>query len=570
MRPGLCFILWIAVFAVRWTGGPAIAVLAADPPTEPKLVPSGPKVRPVALPDGSFRSFFVDRRGGRVVSVTSTDGGATWSEPRFELRLPNDRMGGGLALLDSEGETHLILTHVRGEGRPAVSRFIDLWHCRTTEEGRTWTEPKLIWEGYCGAVMDVKQLRSGRVVVPFAAWKKPGEEVAPSTGSNYTTCLYSDDGGDTWALSPAKLTAPCYEGYNGNNYGAIEPTIVELKDGRVWMLLRTQTGFLYESFSEDGVCWSEARPSPFRSSTSPAALERLPDGRIVVFWNNCEIPLRHEGAGVYGGRDALHVAISSDEGKTWKGFREVYRDPYRNETPPRRGDRGTAYPGAAAGKDDRIILVAGQGNRRTTILIDPGWITGRRQYEDFSEGLDRWHVWKEFGPATGFWRDRTQGPRLIEPAGRGGPRALHIRRPDENDADCASWNFPGGATGTLSLRLVLREGFRGASVSLGDRFFNPGDDRGETEAVFHLPVRTDGTWAGAGRLPMDRSVNLTFRWNLSERQCDVLLDGESAAVLPIRNEAPHGISYLRLRSTAQNVDHAGFLVELVEVETSDP
>jgi len=29
---------------------------------------------------------------------------------------------------------------------------------------------------------------------------------------------------------------------------AVEPTILQLKDGRVWMLIRTQTGWLYESF----------------------------------------------------------------------------------------------------------------------------------------------------------------------------------------------------------------------------------------------------------------------------------------------------------------------------------
>ena len=134
---------------------------------------------------------------------------------------------------------------------------------------------------------------------------------------------YSDDGGKSWARSPAKLTAPCHDGYNGSNYGACEPTLLELKDGRVWMFMRTQDGFLYESFSPDGVNWSPAKPSRFHSSNSPAFPVRLPDGRIVVFWNNAENCPRVGKDGVYSGRDALHAAISSDEGKTWSGFREV-------------------------------------------------------------------------------------------------------------------------------------------------------------------------------------------------------------------------------------------------------
>ena len=118
-----------------------------------------------------------------------------------------------------------------------------------------------------------------RIVVPFAYWVG-GRPSAPPTGSNITTTVYSDDDGRTWRQSPAKLTAPCYEGYNGSNYGACEPTILELADGRVWMLIRTQTGRLYESFSPDGAEWSQPEPSRFCSSNSPGWLLRLPDRRI--------------------------------------------------------------------------------------------------------------------------------------------------------------------------------------------------------------------------------------------------------------------------------------------------
>ncbi len=415
--------------------GVLLAAPAVARCSEPELVSAGPATRPVALPDGTFRAFRA--AGGQIVSVSSADGGRTWSPPRLELELPAKGMGGGLGLLDADGEMHLILTHARGAGNPAETRFIDLWHCRTTNQQSAWTAPRRIWEGYCGAVMDIKQLRSGRIVVPFAAWKRPGEEVVPNTGSNYTTVVYSDDQGETWQLSPVQLTAPCEKGYNGNNYGAIEPTVLELNEGRVWMLMRTQTGFLYESFSEDGANWTTAQPSRFHASSSPAALDRLPDGRIIVFWNDCEMPPRHEGAGVYGGRDALHAAVSADEGKTWHGFREVYRDPHRNETPPRHGDRGTAYPTVAIGTAGEVVLVTGQGNRRTTILVDPDWLTELEQADDFSRGPGEWHVWKPFGPATGFWRDRCVGPRLVDHPTKPHAPVLLIRRPDTRDADCA-------------------------------------------------------------------------------------------------------------------------------------
>ena len=536
------------------------------------IVPAGadsrrPHNAPVALPDGTLRAFqAVD---GEIVSLSSADAGRTWSPPRSEFTLAADRMAGALPLLAADGEIHLILTHAHGTGKPAQTLFIDLWHCRTTGQRSAWTVPRRIWEGYCGAVLDVKQLASGRILVPFAAWKTPGEPVAPHTGSNYTTAVHSDDGGKTWQLSPAKVTAPCNDGYNGNNYGAIEPTVLELSDRRAWMLMRTQTGFLYESFSGDGDCWTAARPSRFHSSSSPAALARLPDERLVLFWNNCEMPPRYQGMGVYGGRDALHAAVSDDDGHSWQGFREVYRDPFRNDSPPRHGDRGTAYPAAAVDKSGHVVLVTGQGNRRTMILVDPDWLTEQEQADDFSAGLDHWHVWKHFGPASGFWRDRCTGPRLIAHPTKPTASALHLRRPAERDADCASWNFAGREQGRLDVRLLPQREFAGIDICLNDRFFNPSDQRGETEAVFRLTVPADGQLPADVALKADTWSTLSFRWDLASRTCQVAVNGRHGFVLPQQTAAFGGVSYLRLRSRAEAIDEAGCLIESVHVTSRE-
>lgn len=537
--------------------------LAEESAAPPLLIEDVPKARPVQLPDGSLQAF--SSESGELLSFSSTDGGRKWSPPKTEWQHPQPDMGGGLPLLDADGEIHVILTHARGSGRPADTRFIDLWHCRTFDGRQRWGSPQRIWEGYCGAVMDVQQLQSGRIVVPFAAWKKPGETVAPSTGSNYTTVVTSDDGGTTWQLSPAKLTSPCDPGYNGNNYGAIEPTILELRDGRVWMLMRTQTGFLYESFSDDGVNWQPAKPSPFHSSTSPAALVRLPDRRIVVLWNNCEQPPKHEGAGVYGGRDALHAAISADEGKTWQGFREVYRDPYRNNTPPKRGDRGTAYPVATATDDGKVVVATGQGDRRTVLLLDPEWLLETRQEEHFEDDLSRWHIWLPFGPARGYWRDRTTGPALVDHPAQAG-KVLHIRHQENLDADCATWNFPAGAKGRATLKVMPLAGSGGFSIALNNRFYNPVDPRGETEAPILLSFSTDGAGQEKIELTADKWHTLEIDWNFQQdakSECRVRIDGQIVHTLPLKTTPFGGVSYLRVRSAADQTDTDGVLVESV-------
>jgi hypothetical protein len=283
------------------------------------------------------------------------------------------------------------------------------------------------------------------------------------------------------------------------------------------------------------------------------------------------MPPRIDGAGVYGGRDALHAAISDDDGRTWRGFREIYRDLYRNETPPKRGDRGTAYPYGAFDADGNILVVSGQGGgRRNFVRVDPEWLTATRAEESFTGGLDAWHVWKPFGPAQGYWRDRTVGPVLVDHPTRPRAKALHIRRPDENDPDGAVWNFPLGWKGELSLRLRLNEGFAGGSIALADRLFEPTDDNGEELAIFRISIGSDGRIDGGPALSLGTWHWLGLKWDLDGGRCEVSADGHAIATLSPAHPTANGLSYLRLRSAADAVDAAGFLVDSVRVDIDDP
>lgn len=522
----------------------------------------------VVLPDGTWETYAIDSKAGTnwLLRTRSTDDGHTWSEPNSLRQLPIH--GGVVALLDRRGEVQLFVQVLRTQDsgrRIAIDRFIDIWQLRSSGKRNEWSEPQRIFEGYVGSAQGAVQLRNGRIVLPFASWIA-GRREGPPTGANVTTAVYSDDEGKTWKQSPAKLTAPVPSDYNGSNYGAIEPTILELKDGRVWMLMRTQTGFLYESFSNDGANWSEARPSRFRASTGPAFLLRLPDDRIALFWNHCELSVRVNSEGVYGGRDVLHAAISEDEGRNWRGFREVYRDPMRNDTPPRTGDRGTAYPFAVNANDGRIALISGQGGgRRGLVLLDPEWLLEKRVSDDFSHGLDGWSVFKGFGPASGWWRDRVPGAQLVKHSTKTGARVLHLRKPDDKAADGAVWNFPSGNKGTLTLRLKLNENFAGADIALLDRFFDPTDDRVPSQAIFHLPINAQENIGQNKRLPFNQWHTLELDWNVDAKQCRVRIDDELDTTLALTQPTLNGVSYLHLRSSASSVDPAGFQVESVSV-----
>lgn len=528
----------------------------------------------VRLPDGSFMLF---KTGGKkLISLVSKDG-RQWAEAKRQIS-NNEGLDAGLVILDKDGELQNIYSVLRkvpqkpgGLRGPGATIMIDLYHVKTTHGRTRWGKSQKIFDGYCGAILDFKQLRNGRLIAPFAYWVA-GRSPLP-TGMNISTVVYSDNGGKDWKQSEAKLTAPTYEGYPGSFYGAIEPAIIELeKQGYLYMLLRTEAGFLYESYSNDnGTRWTEAKPSRFHTFNGPPLLKDLPGNRIFLVWNNSDNAPKYKGNGVYGGRDAIQAAISDDFGKTWKGFREIHRDPLRNETPPKRGDRGTAYANSAIGVDGKIMLITGMGkNRRHIVLVDPEWLTARHHESDFSKGLDEWSVFKFFGPAANWWRDRTVGPVLVDDPSRPGIKLLHIRRPDDKDPDGAVWNFPNGRSGLLTVRIMLNKGFKGGNIALTDRHFNPSDTHGERLAMFSLPISPSGQLGSDGPIiSIGQWHTLQLAWDINLKTCRVISDGLPAVTLSLRHGTLDGVSYLRLRSMASSVDQAGYYVESVKVDISD-
>ncbi len=515
-----------------------------------------------SLPDGTLLAVFLRTVGGdqEMRARWSHDNGLSWSEEQTLSILPSGfgQWGGLEVFVDRRGEIHLFTLNDAGTaGRPMRERRLDIWHVKT-ERGRSrWQPWKRIWQGYTGALNSVIQLRSGRLLLPFSyytgrSWNQRGDGFFAFMymGVFDATVLYSDDEGETWRLSPSVLRVPAQD-ITSTESGAVEPVVLELRDGRIWMLIRTQRGRLYESFSEDGgLHWSSPRPSRFLSSDSPAGLARLPDGRILLLWNNC---LRFPYA--YGGRHVLHAAISEDEGRTWRGYREVARDPLLEQPPPPRGNFGTAYPYPVPTRDGRVIFTTGQGvaARLLCILLDPTWLYETVTREDFSKGLAQW---SSFG---------TKGVDLVPHPEKPGAQVLRIRKPDPEWPAAAVWNFPIGKKGRLSLRLALQSGFKGLRIGLTDHFSVPYDIEDHLHNAFALEITQGGRFAESGWLDFGRWYELRLEWDVFRREARVFLDGREVVGLPLLRQT-EGICYLRLSSTAETPDEAGVLIESVEAD----
>ena len=388
---------------------------------------------------------------------------------------------------------------------------------------------------------------------------------------------YSDDDGRSWKHS-AKVNAPRHEkgGFHQGtrwNHGAVEPTLVELNDGRIWMIMRTAQDRHYQSFSEDGgETWSEAVPSPFYGTITMPTLHRMNDGRMLFFWcNTTPLPELPTATGVWDdvftNRDAVHVAISEDDGHTWKGMREFLLNGERNEAvfgDTRPGeDKSVHQVQAVEVAPGKMLVSVGQHRKcRRLVLFDVDWLYEKRRTDDFSNGLADWSAFQYYKGIVGHCcYNRRQAPVLVEHPDRKGDKALCIGyTPNEElvgDRAGAVWNFPAARNGLVSLRVKFPEGAQKAHLILNDRWMNPCDTVALYEGIYTLELDRRRL-----KIKDDRWHTVSVGWQHNQK-ASVAVDGRRCGTLPLKNRTEHGLSYIHLLS-GDVAGETGIYVDRVE------
>jgi len=255
-----------------------------------------------------------DHASAYLAGRFSSDQGKTWTE-EDQLILENEGdmniMSVSLLRL-SDGS--IALFYLR---KNSTSDCIPMMRI-STDEAKTWSEPQPVITdipGYYVLNNDrVVQLESGRLLAPVALHKTPDSDWR--NGADIYV-YHSDDLGKSWQCS---RQVPNPEGVMLQ-----EPGMVELTDNRLMMLMRTDAGVQYQSYSEDrGNSWSAAAPTRITSPLSPASVEKIPgtDDLLLVWNNNLS-----EDAQTAQLRTPLNIAISRDGGKSWEHEQVLENDP---------------------------------------------------------------------------------------------------------------------------------------------------------------------------------------------------------------------------------------------------
>ncbi|MCP5521151.1 MAG: exo-alpha-sialidase [Verrucomicrobiales bacterium] len=200
------------------------------------------------------------------------------------------------------------------------------------------------WMTRCHAVV----LPSGRILLPLYS-------------DGFVACLMaiSDDQGRSWRAS-SPIIGPALN----------QPSVVRRKDGTLLAYLREESfddgqdeqlthRILVSESRDDGESWSLAEPTDLPNPNSSVEALVLRDGRWVLVYNDSETD-----------RHTLALAMSKDEGRSWKWRRHLESTP----------GGGFHYPSIIQTRDGRIQVTythqpgANTGRSIKHVTLEPDWI----------------------------------------------------------------------------------------------------------------------------------------------------------------------------------------------------
>lgn len=270
------------------------------------------------MPDGSllyatteFSGSGSDHAEANIISRRSHDGGRTWGKSEIL-----QKKQGGKNVMSA---TLRYLSAPLRDDTPIALFYLDKQSLSdlkvkqrvSTDGGKSFGASSVVTADPGYNIMNndrILRLSNGRLIAPIS--------MSPDVkNQNHFTihCMISDDEGKSWKRNKSEIDYP--------KRGAMEPEVIEFKDGQLGMIFRNQLGHIAITHSQDkGETWSKPESWNVPAPESPATLRRIPStGDLLLVWNDNVTP----GADHGGIRSPLTVAISTDDGKTWQHKKNI-------------------------------------------------------------------------------------------------------------------------------------------------------------------------------------------------------------------------------------------------------
>jgi len=215
----------------------------------------------------------------------------------------------------------------------------------STDNGETWQGRRRLPDGYLGPIRSKPVLLPGRWLLCGSSTEHDGWRV------HFELVRHP---GKDWQ----RIEVPA----GSHKFNAIQPTILQHKDGRLQALCRTRESVIAQTWSADqGRTWSPLEPTELPNPNAGIEAVTLADGRFLLVYN-------HLGSGPsgWGRRGMLNLAISSD-GLKWQAALVLERE----------AGAEFSYPAAIQTPDGLVhITYTWKRQRIKHVVVDPSRLKG--------------------------------------------------------------------------------------------------------------------------------------------------------------------------------------------------
>ena len=150
----------------------------------------------------------------------------------------------------------------------------------------------------------------------------PISDEAHGHGVDLSFFLATKDNGATWTQS-------------GIMRGGEQPTFIERSDGTLLVYLRVRPNIKSAESHDGGKTWTEPTPTQWKNPDAGISMRKLNNGHVLLVFNNQD-----------NSRSPLHIALSTDEARTWS-------KPLQLESNP--GEY--SYPSVMQSSDGKIHII---------------------------------------------------------------------------------------------------------------------------------------------------------------------------------------------------------------------
>jgi predicted neuraminidase len=216
-----------------------------------------------------------------------------WDKPQSLLRNLKEPVGNAVIFTTPDGKVWIIWARMESSqpmrahtGWDQTSLFFRV----SDDHGYTWSKDEkfpMDTTGWLPRNLAVR-LKDGTTVVPLSDERN---------NNDVSFVVLTKDNGQSWVRSNSMP--------NAETQGE-QPAVAQRRDGSLLAFLRTRPRLLQTESVDGGMTWSPAKPTDFKNPDAAISLSTLRNGNLLLVWNNLE-----------RGRYQLHIARSTDDGKTW-------------------------------------------------------------------------------------------------------------------------------------------------------------------------------------------------------------------------------------------------------------